>query len=68
MVLLKDTSLIAVIALDETLRWSKVAAEGTGVPFECYLFATAIFLGLTIASDGARQRLEKQVSRGVRTA
>ena len=68
MVLLKDTSLVSVIALDETLRWSKVAAERSQEPFTCFLYATAIYLVLTIVSDVFRQRLEKHVSRGVRTA
>ncbi len=68
MVLLKDTSLVSVIALDETLRWSKVAAERTGLPFSVYLFAAAIYLTLTIFSDAARSRLELWSSRGVQRA
>lgn len=68
MVLLKDTSLVSVIALDETLRWSKVAAERTGLPFSVYLFAAAIYLALTIFSDAARWRLELWSRRGVRQA
>lgn len=68
MVLLKDTSLVSVIALDETLRWSKVAAERTQEPFTCFLFATVIYLALTVVSDGFRYRLERYTSRGVRTA
>ena len=68
MVLLKDTSLVSVIALDETLRWSKVAAERTGLPFSAYLFAAAIYLTLTIFSDAARARLELWANRGVRRA
>jgi len=66
MVLLKDTSLVSVIALDETLRWSKVAAERTEEPFTLYLFAAAIYLALTIVSDFWRHRLELLASRGVR--
>lgn len=68
MVLLKDTSLVSVIALDETLRWSKVAAERTGLPFSVYLFAAAIYLALTILSDMARSRLEMWSNRGVQQA
>ncbi len=68
MVLLKDTSLVSVIALDETLRWSKVAAERTGLPFSVYLFAAAIYLVLTILSDAARSRLELWSNRGVQRA
>jgi His/Glu/Gln/Arg/opine family amino acid ABC transporter permease subunit len=65
MVLLKDTSLVSVIALDELLRWSNVAAETTREPFTFYVAAAVIYLLLTIASDGARARLEAYAARGV---
>lgn len=65
MVLLKDTSLISIIALDELLRWSKVAAETTKQPFTFYLAAALIYLLLTIFSDAARHRLERYANRGV---
>lgn len=65
MVLLKDTSLVSVIALDELLRWSNVAAETTRQPFTFYLAAAVIYLLLTIVSDGARVRLEAYAARGV---
>ncbi len=68
MVLLKDTSLVSVIALDELLRWSKVAAERTGQPFTFYITAAALYLLMTIVSDIGRQRLELRASRGVRRA
>lgn len=65
MVLLKDTSLISIIALDELLRWSKVAAETTKQPFTFYIAAAIIYLLLTIVSDMARVRLENRANRGV---
>lgn len=68
MVLLKDTSLISVIALDELLRWSKVAAETTKQPFTFYAVAALIYLFFAIVSDGARHRMERWASRGVPTA
>lgn len=68
MVLLKDTSLVSVIALDELLRWSKVAAETTKLPFTFYIAAAILYLLMTIASDAARHRLEERASRGVRRA
>ena len=68
MVLLKDTSLISVIALDELLRWSKVAAETTKQPFTFYIVAAAIYLLLAMVSDYGRHRLERRASRGVRRA
>lgn len=65
MVLLKDTSLISIIALDELLRWSKVAAETTKQPFTFYISAAAIYLLMTILSDGLRYYFEQKASRGV---
>jgi polar amino acid transport system permease protein len=68
MVLLKDTSLISVIALDELLRWSKVAAETTKQPFTFYMVAAVIYLLLAIISDLGRHKLEARALRGVRRA
>lgn len=65
MVLLKDTSLISVIALDELLRWSKVAAETTKQPFTFYIAAAIIYLLLTILSDLIRNYFENRANRGV---
>ena len=65
MVLLKDTSLVSVIALDELLRQAKIAGETTRDPFLFYMAAAIIYLVLTIISDIGRQRLEARASRGV---
>ena len=65
MVLLKDTSLISIIALDELLRWSKVAAETTKEPFTFYIAAAIIYLILTVLSDIARNYFENRANRGV---
>lgn len=65
MVLLKDTSLVSVIALDELMRETNVAAEATQRPFVFYLAATVIYLLLTIVSDVFRARLERHANRGV---
>ena len=65
MVLLKDTSLISIIALDELLRWSKVAAETTKQPFTFYITAAGIYLLLTIVSDLMRNYFESRANRGV---
>ena len=66
MVLLKDTSLISVIALDELLRWSKVGAETTKQPFTFYMAAAFIYLIFAVLSDIGRYRLEALANRGVR--
>ena len=65
MVLLKDTSLVSVIALDELMRETSVAAEATQRPFVFYLAATVIYLLLTVVSDIFRARLERHAERGV---
>lgn len=65
MVLLKDTSLAAVIAVDELLRQAKIAAEFTRAPLTFYLAAGVIYLALTGLSDLARDRLERRARRGV---
>lgn len=68
MVLLKDTSLVSVIALDELLRMAKIAGETTRDPFLFYMAAAIIYLILTIISDVGRMRLEARASRGERRA
>lgn len=65
MVLLKDTSLAAVIAFDELLRVSKVASETTRDPLTFYLAAGVIYLVMTGLSDIGRHYLEKRVRRGI---
>lgn len=65
MVLLKDTSLAAVIAVDELLRQAKIGSEATRAPLTFYLAAGAIYLLLTGLSDLAREGLERRARRGV---
>jgi len=64
MVMLKDTSLAAVIALDELLRVAKIAGETTRLPLLFFVAAGLIYLVLTALSDLARQRLEARARRG----
>ena len=66
MVLLKDTSLAAVIALDELLRHAKVASESTREPLLFYMAAGVLYLIMTGLSDIVRYRLEQASLRGVR--
>jgi len=56
---------ISIIALDELLRWSKVAAETSKQPFTFYLAAAAIYLFLTILSDLVRNYFEAKANRGI---
>ncbi|WP_088345934.1 MULTISPECIES: ABC transporter permease subunit [Rhodomicrobium] len=65
MVLLKDTSLAAVIAVDDLLRQAKIGSESTRAPLTFYLAAGAIYLVLTGVSDLARNGLERRARRGM---
>jgi ABC-type arginine transport system permease subunit len=65
MVLLKDTSLAAVIAVDDLLRQAKIGAEATRAPLTFYIAAGVIYLVLTGVSDLARHRLEQRAGRGM---
>jgi len=68
LVLLKDTSLVSVIALDELIRTSRIAGEAMHEPFTFYFIAAMIYLGLTIVSMGTQQRIETWANRGVERA
>lgn len=65
MVVLKDTSLAAVIALDELLRVAKIAGETTRMPLLFFVAAGLIYLVFTAVSDVVRGRLEARASRGM---
>lgn len=65
MVMLKDTSLAAVIALDELLRMAKIAGETTREPLLFFLAAAALYLIMTALSDYGRHRLEARAQRGM---
>ncbi len=64
--LLKDTSLVSVIALNDLLRMTEVAVESTRRPFEFYAIACAIYLAMTALSTLAIARAEKAARRGWR--
>lgn len=65
MVMLKDTSLAAVIALDELLRIAKIAGETTREPLLFFLAAGALYLIMTAISDYGRHRIEQRARRGM---
>lgn len=65
MVILKDTSLAAVIALDELLRVSKVAGEATGSPLVFFIAAGLIYLAMTTISDQLRIKAERSAQKGM---
>jgi polar amino acid transport system permease protein len=68
LVLLKDTSLVSVIALDDLLRMSFIAAQSTRRPFVFYAVACAIYLAMTAVSTLLISRAERAAARGWRPA
>lgn len=64
LVLIKDTSLVSVIALNDLLRQTQVAVGVTKEPFFFYLIACLIYLFFTLISSAGINRLEVRASRG----
>ena len=65
LVLLKDTSLISVIGLDELMRASTIAVGFTREPFTFYLLAAVLYLVMTIVTMVILHYAERAASRGV---
>ena len=63
-VMLKDTSLVSVIALNDLMRAASNAVTSTKQPFEFYGAACLIYLALTSASSIVLRRLEFSAGRG----
>jgi len=66
LVLLKDTSLISVVNLNELMYSSRVAAGATREPFTFFAAAAIIYLLFTIVSMVVLQYSERRARRGVR--
>ena len=64
LVLIKDTSLVSVIALNDLLRQTQVAVGVTKEPFFFYLVACLIYLGFTLISSVGTNALERHANRG----
>ncbi|PWR17864.1 ABC transporter permease [Zavarzinia compransoris] len=64
--LVKDTSLVSVIALDELMRKAGIAVGVTKQPFLFYGAACALYLAVTGVSMIVFARAERWASRGVR--
>jgi polar amino acid transport system permease protein len=65
LVLLKDTSLVSVIGLEELMRKSTIAVGFTREPFTFYLAAAFLYLLMTIVTMVALRQAERTASRGV---
>lgn len=68
LVLLKDTSLVSVIALDDLLRKANIAVGATKQPFLFYFVALMIYLALSIVSSIGIVGIERWSERGIRRA
>jgi ABC-type arginine transport system permease subunit len=68
LILLKDTSLAAIITYDELAREARTAAENSGESFLLYGAAGVIYLVFTAVSMVATGRLERWADKGVRRA
>ena len=66
LVLLKDTSLISVVNLNELMYNSRSAAGAPREPFTFFVAAAVIYLGFTIVSMIVLQFSERRARRGVR--
>ncbi len=60
LVLLKDTSLVSVIALNELTRMANIAVGASKQPFTVYAAAAAVYLALTAVSMMALAVLERR--------
>jgi polar amino acid transport system permease protein len=66
--LIKDTSLVSIIALNDLMRMTKVAAGSTKLPFNFYLAACLIYWVLCVLSGYLLSRMEARANRGIRKA
>lgn len=65
-VTLKESALVSVTGVVELLRQSQIGAGSTGLPFDFYIIAAAIYLAISTVSGGLLQLSEKRFTRGVR--
>lgn len=66
--LLKDTSLVSVIGLEEIMRKASIGAQVTKQPFDFYIAAALIYLAFISVSIPLFGALERRASRGVARA
>ena len=64
-VLLKDTSLISVVGLEEIMRKSQIAISNTKEPFTFYFTAALIYLSITIVVMVGQRYAERWAGRGM---
>jgi octopine/nopaline transport system permease protein len=65
---LKESALVSVTGVVELLRQAQIGAGSTGLPFNFFLIAGALYLLISSISGGILQSAERYFSRGVRRA
>jgi His/Glu/Gln/Arg/opine family amino acid ABC transporter permease subunit len=65
--LLKDSSLVSVVALSELMRVGKEIATTAGAPTTVYLAVALIYLALTLPLTGFAGRLERRLANAQRS-
>lgn len=68
LVLLKDTSLVSVIGLEELMRKTTIAVGSTREPFTFYLTAAVLYLLMTVVAMAALWWAERVAARGIPAA
>lgn len=61
--LIKDTSLVSVIALTELMLSTKEVIAATFQPLPLYLAAAALYWGLSLVFEGVQRRAERRLNR-----
>jgi ABC-type arginine transport system permease subunit len=64
LILLKHTSLISVVGLEELMRKSVIVAGATRQPFTIYCSTAFVYLTMTLLSMHLLHRLERSLERG----
>ena len=64
LILLKDTALVSVIAVDDLMREVRVAAGSEREPFFFYAVACGLYLTLSIVSSVGIRAIERWSERG----
>ncbi|HZP20858.1 MAG TPA: ABC transporter permease [Bauldia sp.] len=66
LLLLKDTSLVSVITLNDIIRQTQVAVASTKQPFFFFAVACLIYLVISLVSSAGIGRVERWASRGLK--
>lgn len=65
-VVLKESALVSVTGVVELLRQAQIGAGSTGLPFNFFIIAGALYLAISTVSGFLLQASERRFSRGVR--